>query len=179
MPTSARKFTTIQHAYDRNGHKFSIETGKLAGQADGAVVVKYDDNTFLVTAVMNKNPDPNKDFLPLTVDFRESYSAAGKIGGGAYRKREGRPSDQAILNSRLTDRALRPMFPKGMINDTVVAITPLALDHEQDLGVISIIASSLALMAGGIPMDGPVSAVRVGYMNNEFIINPTIDQIEK
>lgn len=179
MPTSAKQFSIIQQSYDRNGHPLSIETGKLAGQADGAVVVRYGDNMFLVTAVMNKNPDMNKDFLPLTVDFRESYSAAGKIGGGSYRKREGRPSDQAILNSRLTDRALRPMFPKGMINDTVVTITPLSLDHEQDLGVLSIIGSSLAIMAGGIPMDGPVSAVRIGYINNEFVINPTIDQIEK
>lgn len=179
MPTSKKQFTTIQHSTDWHGHAFSIETGKLAGQADGAVVVKFDDNTFLVTAVMNKNPDANKDFLPLTLDFRESYSAAGKIGGGSYRKREGRPSDQAILTGRLTDRALRPMFPKGMINDTVVTITPLSLDHEQDLGVLSIIGSSLALMAGGIPLDGPISAVRIGYMNGEFIVNPTIDQIDK
>lgn len=179
MPTSKKQFTTIQHSADRHGHSFSIESGKLAGQADGAVVVRYDENVFLVTAVMKKNPDENKDFLPLTVDFRESYSAAGKIGGGSYRKREGRPSDQAVLNSRLTDRALRPMFPKGMINDTVVTITPLALDHAQDLGVLSIIGSSLAVMAGGIPFDGPISAVRIGYMNGEFIVNPTIEQIEK
>ncbi len=179
MPTSKKQFTPIQHSTDRSGHALSLETGKLAGQADGAVVIRYDDNMFLVTAVMNKNPDPNKDFLPLTVDFRESYSAAGKIGGGSYRKREGRPSDQAILNSRLTDRCLRPMFPKGMINDTVVTITPLALDHQQDLGVLSIIGASVAIMLGGIPFDGPISAVRVGYMNGEFIVNPTIEQIEK
>lgn len=147
MPTSKKEFAVVQHSTDRDGHTFSIETGKFAGQADGSVVVRYDDNVFLVTAVMNKNPDPNKDFLPLTVDFRESYSAAGKIGGGSFRKREGRPSDQAILNSRLTDRTLRPMFPKGMINDTVVTITPLSLDHEQDLGVLSIIGASLAVMA--------------------------------
>ncbi len=179
MPTSKKQFTPIQHSTDRSGHALSLETGKLAGQADGAVVIRYDDNMFLVTAVMNKNPDPNKDFLPLTVDFRESYSAAGKIGGGSYRKREGRPSDQAILNSRLTDRCLRPMFPKGMINDTVVTITPLALDHQQDLGVLSIIGASVAIMLGGIPFDGPISAVRVGYINGEFVINPTIEQIEK
>lgn len=153
MPTSKRQFAVVEHSGDRNGHKVSIETGKFAGQADGAIVIRFDDNELLVTAVMNKNPDPNKDFLPLTVDFRESYSAAGKIGGGAYRKREGRPSDAAILTSRLTDRSLRPMFPKGMINDTVVTITPLSLDHEQDLGAISIIGSSLAVMAGGIPFE--------------------------
>lgn len=179
MPTSKKEFNVIQHSTDWNGHALSVETGKLAGQADGAVVIRFDDNEFLVTAVMNKNPDPNKDFLPLTVDFRESYSAAGKIGGGSFRKREGRPSDQAILNSRLTDRTLRPMFPKGMINDTVVTITPLSLDHQQDLGVLSIIGSSIAIMLGGIPFDGPISAVRIGSMNGEFIINPTIEQIEK
>lgn len=179
MPTSKKQFNVVQHSLDRNGHKVSIETGKLAGQADGAVQISFDDNVFLVTAVMNKNPDPNKDFLPLTVDFRESYSAAGKIGGGSFRKREWRPSDQAILNSRLTDRTLRPMFPKGMINDTVVTITPLSLDHNQDLGVLSIIGSSLAILAGWIPFEGPISAVRIGSMNGEFIINPTIEQIEK
>lgn len=179
MPTSKKQFTIVQHQADWHGHSFSVESGKLAGQADGAVVVKYDDNMFLVTAVMNKNPDANKDFLPLTLDFRESYSAAGKIGGGSYRKREGRPSDQAVLTGRLTDRALRPMFPKGMINDTVLTITPLAIDHEQDLGVLSIIGSSLAVMAAGIPFDGPVSAVRIGYIDGNFIVNPTIEQIEK
>ena len=88
MPTSKKQFNVVQHNLDRNGHKISIQTGKLAGQADGAVEISFDDNVFLVTAVMNKNPDPNKDFLPLTVDFRESYSAAGKIGGGSFRKRE-------------------------------------------------------------------------------------------
>lgn len=148
MPTTKKQFSVIQHSTDRQGHKISLETGKLAGQADGAIQISFDDNVFLVTAVMKKNPDPNKDFLPLTVDFRESYSAAGKIGGGSFRKREGRPSDQAILNSRLTDRCLRPMFPKGMINDTVITITPLSLDHNQDLGVLSIIGSSLATMIG-------------------------------
>ncbi len=179
MPTSKRQFDVVQHSADRNGHTISIETGKFAGQADGAIVLGYDDNKFLITAVMNKNPDVNKDFLPLTVDFRESYSAGGKIGGGAYRKREGRPPESAILNARLTDRSLRPMFPKGMINDTVLTVTPLSLDHEQDLGVFSIIGSSLATLLAGLPFDGPISAVRIGRIDGQFIINPTVEQIEK
>lgn len=133
MPYSTRTPQVLTSDFSRGKHKVSFSTGKLAPQADGAVQVSLDDNVFLVTAVMRKDPDPNKDFLPLTVDFRESYSAAGKIGGGQFRKREGRPSDSAILNCRLTDRALRPMFPKGMINDVVLTITPLALDLEQDL----------------------------------------------
>jgi polyribonucleotide nucleotidyltransferase len=178
MPYSTRTPQTLTSDFSRGKHKVSFSTGKLAPQADGAVVVSLDDNVFLVTAVMKKDPDLNKDFLPLIVDFRESYSAAGKIGGWQFRKREWRPSDGAILNCRLTDRALRPMFPKGMINDVVVTITPLALDLEQDLGVLSIIASSLAIQKAGIPFDGPVSAVRVWYKDGQYIINPTLQEIE-
>lgn len=164
--------------YDWHGKKLTFKTGKLAPQADGAISIQLEDNIFLVTAVMNKNPDPNKDFMPLMIDFRESYSAAGKIGGGAYRKREGRPSDQAVLNGRLTDRTLRPLFPKGMVNDVIITQTPLALDQTQDLGVMSIIGSSLATLKAGIPFDGPVGAVRIGYKNGNYIINPTLEEIE-
>jgi polyribonucleotide nucleotidyltransferase len=156
----------------------TISTGKLAPQADGAIEIRFNDNVFLVTAVMKKTPDLNKDFLPLTVDFRESYSAAGKIGGGRMRKREGRPSDQSVLHCRLTDRSLRPMFPKGMINDVVITITPLSLDQEQELGAWSIIAASLAVQKAGIPFAGPVSAVRIGYKDGAYIINPTLHEIE-
>lgn len=178
MPYSRKTPQELSSTFSRGKHTLKISTGKLAPQADGAVVVSLDDNVFLVTAVMRKNPDPNKDFLPLTVDFRESYSAAGKIWWGSFRKREWRPSDQAILNCRLTDRALRPMFPKGMINDVVVTITPLAIDLEQDLGVLSIIASSLAIQKAGIPFYWPVSAVRVWYKDGQYIINPTQHEIE-
>ncbi len=178
MPYTKRTPQEHVTTFQRGEHTVKFATGKIAPQADGAVQVRFDDNVFLVTAVMRKDPDMNKDFLPLTVDFRESYSAAGKIGGWSFKKREGRPSDQAILYSRLTDRALRPMFPKGMINDTVVTITPLAIDLEQDLGAISIIASSLAIQKAGIPFYGPVSAVRVGYKDGNYIINPSAEQIE-
>lgn len=178
MPYTRRTPHEIVSNFSRGDQKIKFATGKIAPQADGAIQIWINDNVFLVTAVMKKNPDPNKDFLPLTVDFRESYSAAGKIGGGSFRKREGRPSDQAVLNCRLTDRALRPMFPKGMINDVVITITPLALDMTQDLGVISILGSSLALLKAGIPFDGPVSAVRIGYKDGKYLINPTLDEIE-
>ena len=178
MPYSKRTPQELSSSFARGKHAVKFSTWKLAPQADGAVVISFDDNVFLVTAVMKKNPDPNKDFLPLTVDFRESYSAAGKIGGWQFRKREGRPSDGAILNSRLTDRALRPMFPKGMINDVVVTITPLAIDLDQDLWVLSIIWSSLAVLKAGIPFHGPISAVRVWYKDGQYIINPTLNEIE-
>lgn len=178
MPYAKRTPQEISSELTRWKHKISIKTGKLAPQADGAITVSMDDNVFLVTAVMKKDADPNKDFLPLTVDFRESYSAVGKIGGGSFKKREWRPSDGAILNSRLTDRALRPMFPKGMINDVVITITPLAIDLEQDLGVLSIIGSSLAIQKAWIPFYGPVSAVRIWYKDWAYIVNPTVAEIE-
>lgn len=111
--------------------------------------------------------------------MRESFSAAGRIGGAVYRRREGRPSDQAILNARLTDRALRPMFPKGMINDIVVSVTPLALDHQMSLGVMHIIGSSLSILAAGIPFDGPIGAAQIGYLDGQFIVNPSLEQLEK
>jgi polyribonucleotide nucleotidyltransferase len=173
-----KQFTQTQQSRDRAGKQFQASTGKLAPQADGSVVVQLGETILLITTVMNKNPAPEKDFLPLMIDFRESYAAAGKIGGGAYRKREGRPSDQSILNARLTDRTLRPMFPKGMINDVVITVTPLALDHEQDLGALSIIGSSLATLLAGIPFDGPVGAVRIGRKDGKLIVNPTSEEIE-
>ncbi len=128
---------------------------------------------------MEKNPRSDSDFLPLMIDFRESFSAAGRLGGAAYRRRESRPSDQSILYCRLTDRALRPMFPKGMINDVVITITPLALDQELDLWVSTIIGSSLSIMAAGIPFDGPVGAAQIGYIDGKFVINPTRSESEK
>ena len=158
-----------------------ISSGKLAPQADGAVSVKYGNTELLVTAVMNRNPDPDKDFLPLTIDYRDGYYAAGKIGGGAYRKREWRPTDMAVLGGRIVDRTLRPMFPKGLVNDIVITITPLSFDRVHDMATLAIFGGSLAIMMAGIPFDGPVAGVRIGFsekMNNELIANPSIDQFE-
>lgn len=127
---------------------------------------------------MAKDASADRDFLPLMIDFRDSNAAAGKIGGSQYRKREGRPSDNTILYARMTDRALRPMFPKGMVNDVVITITPLALDLTQDLGVMTIVGSSLSVMAAGIPFDGPVGAARIGYKDGAFIINPSKAELD-
>lgn len=162
-----------------HGKDISLEIGKLAVQADASIRMQMGENVMLYSTVMEKNPREGLDFLPLMIDMRESFAAAGRIGGAAYRRREGRPSDQAILNARLTDRALRPMFPKGMINDVIVSITPLALDHQMSLGVMHIIGASLSVMAAGIPFDGPVGAAQIGYVDGQFIVNPSLEQLEK
>ncbi|MCX6822942.1 MAG: polyribonucleotide nucleotidyltransferase [candidate division SR1 bacterium] len=179
MAITAKKFDVHAKTFDREGKKISFETGKLAVQATNATKIQFGENVFLVATVMEANPRPDSDFLPLMIDVRESFSAAGRLGGAAYRRREGRASDQAVLYCRLTDRALRPMFPKGMINDVVITITPLAMDQEFDSGVSMLIASSLSLMSAGIPFDGPVGAAQIGYIDEKFIINPTIAELEK
>jgi polyribonucleotide nucleotidyltransferase len=125
------------------------------------------------------NVRKDADFLPLTLDFRDSYSAAGRIGGAVYRRREGRPTDTVTLYGRLADRALRPMFPKGMINDVVISVTPLALDHEHPLGVMTIIGASVSIMAAGLPFEGPVGAAQIAYLDGKYIINPTNAELEK
>lgn len=119
---------------------------------------------------MQRDPDADKDFMPLGVEYRESRYAAGKIGGGRFNKREGRPSDEAILYARLVDRALRPMFPKGMVNDVVVTISPLAVDGQVSPGEVSIIGASVAVMLAGIPFTGPVSGVRVAEKEGKLIV---------
>ena len=174
-----KQFETSRQSMNWQGRELSLEIGKLAVQADASIRMQMGDNVMLYSTTMEKNPREWLDFLPLMIDMRESFSAAGRIGGAVYRRREWRPSDQAILNARLTDRALRPMFPKGMINDIVVSITPLALDHQMSLGVMHIIGSSLSILAAGIPFDGPVGAAQIGYLNGQFIVNPSLEQLEK
>ena len=174
-----KQFETSRQSMNWQGRELSLEIGKLAVQADASIRMQMGDNVMLYSTTMEKNPREWLDFLPLMIDMRESFSAAGRIGGAVYRRREWRPSDQAILNARLTDRALRPMFPKGMINDIVVSITPLALDHQMSLGVMHIIGSSLSILAAGIPFDGPVGAAQIGYLDGKFIVNPSLEQLEK
>jgi polyribonucleotide nucleotidyltransferase len=171
-------FDEKNFSFERAGSSMSFETGKLAVQTDATILIGYQDNSLLCTLCMQKNPRPETDFLPLMIDFRESYSAAGRIAGALYRRREAKPSDGLILYSRLTDRVLRPMFPKGMINDLVLSITPMQVGHTHPLGVMSIIGSSLAIMASGIPFDGPVAAAQVAYKDGKFIINPSYAQLE-
>ena len=174
-----KQFETSRQSMNWQGRELSLEIGKLAVQADASIRMQMGDNVMLYSTTMEKNPREWLDFLPLMIDMRESFSAAGRIGGAVYRRREWRPSDQAILNARLTDRALRPMFPKGMINDIVVSITPLALDHQMSLGVMHIIGSSLSILAAGIPFDWPVGAAQIGYLDGQFIVNPSLEQLEK
>lgn len=178
MSITKKEFSPYRHSYQFQGQEFVIESGVLAPQADGAIVISYGDNKLLVTSVLEPHPNPNLDFLPLMIDYRESYSAAGKIGWAAYRRREAKPSDNLTLYARLTDRALRPLFPEGMINGIVVSITPLSIDNEQDLWVLSLLWSSLACLAAWLPLDGPVGAVRIGRIDGKFIINPTLQEIE-
>jgi len=133
MAITRRTPNEIRTSYEISSQNFTFASGVLAPQADSAVTVQFGDNVLLFTVVMEKFPRPELDFLPLTIDYREMFSAAGKIGGAAYRRRESKPSDLCILNARLTDRALRPLFPKGMINPIVISVTPLSLDGTQDL----------------------------------------------
>lgn len=169
-----------------NSHKFTatlgdevvtIETGKLAQQANGAVTVRRGDTVLLVTATMSHTAREGIDFFPLTVDFEERLYAAGRIPGSFFR-REGRPTESAILTMRLTDRPLRPLFPKGMRNDVQIVITPLSQDEEHQADILSIIGASAALTASDIPFDGPVGAVRVGYIDGQVVIGPLVSQME-
>ena len=173
-----KQFDQKQFSFERAGHSLSVETGKLAVQTDATILLSYQGNSLLTTMCMQKDPRPETDFLPLMIDYRESYSAAGRIAGALYRRREAKPSDGLILYSRLTDRVLRPMFPKGMINDLVLSYTPMQVAHTHPLGVASIVAGSLATMAAGIPFDGPVAAAQIAYKDGEFIVNPSYEQLE-
>jgi polyribonucleotide nucleotidyltransferase len=159
------------------GRKLTIETGKLAGQASGAVTARYGDTVVLVTACASQEPREGVDFLPLTVDYEERLYAAGKIPGGFIR-REGRPSQEATLASRLTDRPLRPLLPKAWRNDIQVIITVLSADLENDPDILAVIGGSAALSISPVPFAGPVSAVHVGYINGEMVLNPTLAQLE-
>lgn len=158
------------------GRLLSIETGKLAGQANGAVTVRYGDTLILATATATREPRPDIDFFPLTVDYEERLYAAGKIPGGFF-KREGRPSEQAILTMRLTDRPIRPLFPKGFRNDVQVILTVLSADQENAPDILCIIGASAALTISDIPFEGPVGAVRVGYVDGQFVLNPLSSQL--
>lgn len=160
------------------GRVMSIETGRVAEQANGAVLVRYGDTVILATAVGSDEPREGIDFFPLTVDVEERMYAAGKIPGG-FIKREGRASEHAILACRLADRPLRPLFPKGYRNDVQIVITVLSVDQENDPDILGIIGASAALSVSDIPFAGPVGAVRVGYLDDQLVINPTEPQLAR
>ncbi|MFC1955361.1 polyribonucleotide nucleotidyltransferase [Chloroflexota bacterium] len=159
------------------GRDLTIETGKLAGQANAAVTVRYGDTEVLVTVCFKQEVREGVDFLPLTIDYEERLYAAGKIPGGFIR-REGRPSEEAILACRLTDRPIRPLLPKGWRKEIQLIVTVLSVDLENDPDILAVIGSSVALSMSEIPFDGPVGAVHVGYINGEMVLNPALAQLE-
>jgi polyribonucleotide nucleotidyltransferase len=161
---------------DWGGRKLVLETGKIARQADGAVLATYGDTTVLATVVAAKQPREGVDFLPLTVDYQEKYYAAGRIPGG-YFKREGRPTEKETLVSRLIDRPIRPLFADGWRNETQVIVTTLSHDLENDPDILALVAASAALTLSGAPFMGPIGAARVGFTNNEYVLNPTLDEM--
>ncbi|MEE9284401.1 MAG: polyribonucleotide nucleotidyltransferase [Dehalococcoidia bacterium] len=170
----------MAHVFEREiaGKTLRIETGVLAGQASGAVTVRYGDTIVLVTAVASPQPREGIDFFPLTVDYEERLYAAGKIPGSFFR-REGRPTQGAILTMRLTDRPLRPLFPKGMRNDVQIIITALSADQENDPDILAIIGASAALAISDIPFNAPVSACRIGFVAGRLVVNPTFQQLDE
>src|SRR5215216_5871747 len=159
------------------GRTLSIETGLIAEQAHGAAVVRYGDTVVLVTVVGEKQPNDQVDFFPLSVDYEERMYAAGKIPGG-FIKREGRPTEAAILAGRLTDRPIRPLFPKGYKSEVQVISTVLSADQVNQPDLLSIIGASAALMLSYTPWEGPVGAVRLGLIDGQIVVNPTSDQVE-
>ena len=171
-------FKVIKKEIDWNGNKLSIETGKIARQANGSIILRCGDTVILATAVTAKKANPDTDFFPLTVNYQEKYYAAGKIPGG-YFKREARPTESETLISRLIDRPIRPLFPSSFRNETQVLATVLSYDKENDPEVLSVIASSAALSVSGLPFMGPVAASKVGFIENKFVLNPTKDQLQK
>lgn len=172
MKPEIKSYTTIV-----GSREITIETGKLAPQAGGAVTVRTGDTMIFAAATMGEVRE-GIDFFPLSVDYEERMYATGKIPGSFFR-REGRPSTEAILTARLTDRPIRPLFPKGMRNDTQIVMYSLSADPNNPIDMLGIIAASSALMISDIPWDGPVAAVRVGRINNEFIVNPTFSELEE
>jgi polyribonucleotide nucleotidyltransferase len=160
------------------GRPLVLETGKIARQADGAVLATYGETVVLATVVSAKEPKPGFDFFPLTVNYQEKTYAAGKIPGG-YFKREGRPSEKETLVSRLIDRPIRPLFAEGYKNDTQVVVTVVQHDLENDPDILSIVATSAALTLSGVPFMGPIGGARVGYINGEYVLNPHVDEMQE
>ncbi len=160
------------------GRTLTLETGKMARQADGAVVARYGDTVVLCTVVAAKTPRPGIDFFPLSVHYQEKTFAAGKIPGGFF-KREGRPTEKEVLTSRLIDRPIRPLFVKGFKNETQVICTVLAHDLENDPDIVAMVGSSAALCISGVPFLGPIGGCRVGYKDGEYLLNPSMDQVKE
>ncbi|MDD2989955.1 MAG: polyribonucleotide nucleotidyltransferase [Zoogloea sp.] len=169
--------TAIKKSFTYGSHTVTLETGEVARQAHGAVIVNMDDTVVLATVVAAKNAKPGQDFFPLTVDYVEKFYAAGRIPGGFF-KREGRPTEKETLTSRLIDRPIRPLFPEGFYNEVQVIAQVVSLNPEVDADIPAMIAASAALAIAGIPFAGPIGACRVGFENGEYILNPTATQLQ-
>lgn len=169
-------FNITKKSMEWGGRTLTLETGRIARQSDGAVLVSYGDTTLLCTVVAAKAPKEGVDFFPLTVHYQEKTYAAGKIPGGFF-KREGRPSEKEILTSRLIDRPIRPMFADGFYNETQVICTLLSHDLENDADIVALIGASAALTFSGVPFLGPIGAARVGMIDGEFVLNPTFQEM--
>ncbi|WP_349257663.1 polyribonucleotide nucleotidyltransferase [Povalibacter sp.] len=169
--------SAIKKTFSYGQHQVTIETGEMARQADGAVLVSMGDSVVLVTAVARKKADPNKDFFPLTVNYQEKTYAAGRIPGGFF-KREGRPSEKETLTSRLIDRPIRPLFPEGFFNEVQVVATVVSVNPEIDTDIPAMLGASAALALSGVPFQGPIGAARVGYIDGQYVLNPTATQLK-
>ena len=169
-------FNKIQKTFAYGKHTVMMETGGIARQANGAVVVSMGDTRVLVTAVGKREAKPGQPFFPLTVNYQEKTYAAGKIPGGFF-KREGRPSEKETLTSRLIDRPIRPLFPKGFKNDVQVVATVISIDPDVNADIPALIGASAALAISGMPFAGPIAAARVGYIDSEYALNPTAAEL--
>ena len=173
-----RMFQVTAKETEWGGKPLRLESGRIARQADGAVLATLGETVVLATATAARSVRPGQDFFPLTVNYQEKTFAAGKIPGGFF-KREGRPSEKETLTSRLIDRPIRPLFPSSFKNETQVITTVLAHDGETDPDIVAMIAASAALTISGVPFLGPIGAARVGYIDGGFILNPTIEQVQE
>jgi len=169
--------TAIKKTFAYGAHTVTLETGEIARQAGGAVIVNMDDTIVLATVVAAKEAKSGQDFFPLTVDYVEKFYAAGRIPGGFF-KREGRPTEKETLTSRLIDRPIRPLFPEGFYNEVQVIVTVLSLNPEVDPDIPAMIGASAALAISGVPFDGPIGACRVGYTDGQYQLNPTVEQLK-
>ncbi len=166
----------IKKTFQYGAHEVTLETGEIARQASGAVIVSMADTVVMVTVVASKSADAGRGFFPLTVDYQEKTYAAGRIPGGFF-KREGRPSEKETLTCRLIDRPIRPLFPKGFMNEVQVVANVISMNIEVDPDILALLGTSAALAVSGIPFSGPIGAARVGYLNGEYVLNPTNSQI--
>src|SRR5919108_2816370 len=168
-------FKIYRNEIEWAGRRLVLETGRIARQADGAVLCTYGDTIVLCTVVAAKSPKPGIDFFPLTVNYQEKSFAAGKIPGGFF-KREGRPSEKEVLTSRLIDRPIRPLFHPSFRCETQVIATVLSHDMENDPDIVAMVATSAALTISGIPFMGPIGACRVGRIDGQYVLNPRLEE---